>query len=132
MRGIFLILILLFCCTETVRADPIVTVHPSGYSNDVEMLSSDIAGIQSVPGNTSLTDQSQWTGQRAATIKDLTDYIPGVYTQPRNGAESDRLTIRGSGLANTFQGRGLMVMQDGVPINMADGEFEFPVIDPWL
>ena len=25
-----------------------------------------------------------------------------------------------------------MVMQDGIPINMADGEFEFPVIDPWL
>jgi len=58
--------------------------------------------------------------------------VPGVFTQPRNGGESDRLSIRGSGLANIFQGEGLLLLQDGIPLNMADGEFEFPVIDPWL
>ena len=84
------------------------------------------------PGSATVIDRSQWTAQRASTIKEVTDFVPGVYAQPRNGAESQRLAIRGSGLANTFQGRGLLVLQDGVPINMADGEFEFPVIDPFL
>ena len=88
--------------------------------------------ISTVPGNASVVDQQAWANQRAATVKDITQYIPGVVDQPRNGAESDRLSIRGSGLANTFQGRGLELLQDGVPITMADGEFEFAVIDPWL
>lgn len=88
--------------------------------------------IRRTPGNASLVDKSQWENQRAATVKDLTDYIPGVITQPRNGAESSRLSVRGSGLANIFQGRGLLLLQDGIPINMSDGSFEFPLIDPWL
>ena len=88
--------------------------------------------LREVPGNTTIADQKEWSNQRAATVKDITQYIPGVIDQPRNGAESDRLSVRGSGLANNFQGRGLMVLQDGVPFTMADGEFEFPVIDPWL
>jgi iron complex outermembrane receptor protein len=90
------------------------------------------AEIEDVPGNASIIDDKQWSSGRAQTVKDITDYIPGVMAQPRNGAESMRLSIRGSGLANAFQGRGLLVLQDGIPINTADGEFEFPVLDPWL
>ncbi len=88
--------------------------------------------IRKIPGDASVIDEREWSDQRAETIKDITDYTPGVVAQPRNGAESLRLSVRGSGLANAFQGRGLLMLQDGIPINMADGEFEFPVIDPWL
>lgn len=88
--------------------------------------------VTDVPGNASLVDETQWSNERAENVKDVTDYVPGVFAQPRDGAESDRLSIRGSGLANIFQGSGLLVLQDGIPINMADGEFEFPTIDPWL
>lgn len=102
-----------------------ITVHPD-YEETLRQEVNDVAG------NTSLVNEHAWSNQRAATVKDITDYIAGVISQPRNGAESARLSIRGSGLANIFQGRGLLVLQDGIPINMADGSFEFPVIDPWL
>ena len=88
--------------------------------------------IEAVPGNASVISDTEWNSGYAATVKDVVRYTPGVLAQPRNGAESQRLSVRGSGLASNFQGRGLMVLQDGVPLNAADGSFEFPAIDPWL
>lgn len=107
----------------TIRATPKVTLDNQAQSEKK---------ISTIPGNASLIKNDEWSNQRAATIKDITDYVPGIISQPRNGAESSRLSVRGSGLANIFQGRGLLVLQDGIPINTADGGFEFPVIDPWL
>lgn len=40
------------------------------------------------------------------------------------------MSIRGSGLQRTFHGRGLKLMQDGVPVNLADGSFDFQAIEP--
>ncbi len=113
-------------------AETQITVTKGTFAPVIDNELQALERLGDVPGGTTLADQKEWTAQRAATVKDITQYIPGVMDQPRNGAESDRLSIRGSGLANTFQGRGLMLLQDGVPITMADGEFEFPVIDPWL
>ncbi|MDB5477944.1 MAG: hypothetical protein JWM96_439 [Alphaproteobacteria bacterium] len=85
-----------------------------------------------IPGGTDIIGEKSFQNIHTATIKEIVDYSPGVLSQPRNGAESARLSIRGSGLTHTFQGSGLLLLQDGVPINTADGGFEFAVIDPWL
>src|SRR5690606_35961057 len=39
-------------------------------------------------------------------------------------------SIRGSGIQRTFHGRGLLLMQDGVPVNLADGGFDMQGIEP--
>ncbi|HEU5047184.1 MAG TPA: TonB-dependent receptor [Rickettsiales bacterium] len=109
-----------------------ITINPLPKPVTVNEARQEEEQVLNAPGGTSFTDDKAWSNQRATTIKDITDYIPGIIDQPHDGAESFRLSMRGSGLANTFQGRGLLIMQDGIPINMADGEFEFPVIDPWL
>lgn len=83
-------------------------------------------------GSASFNAAEYWQEQRATNIKDIMDFIPGVFTQQRNGAESTRLSIRGSGLGRQFQGGGLLLLQDGVPLNSADGSFDFQSIDPWL
>lgn len=85
-----------------------------------------------IPGGAGVVTGEQWENRRATTIKDMLDYTPGLFIQPRNGAESSRLSVRGSGLARQFQGSGLLVLQDGIPINTADGGFDFQEIDPWL
>ena len=59
--------------------------------------------------------------RRAGTLVDALGYAPGVFVQPRFGADEARISIRGSGLQRTFHGRGLVVLQDGSPINLADG-----------
>ncbi len=109
-----------------------ITIHPDHYAAAIDDPLEAQQQINAIPGDASMVDDKQWKNQRAETIKDITDYMPGIIDQPRDGAESNRLSIRGSGLANIFQGEGLLVLQNGIPINMADGEFEFPVIDPWL
>lgn len=109
-----------------------ITVYGKNYEAQALSPAADAEEAQETPGASAIISNTDWQGQRAATIKDMADFLPGVYDEPRNGAESDRLTMRGSSLANIFQGEGILVMQDDVPVNMADGEFEFPVIDPWL
>ena len=68
--------------------------------------------------------------ERVATLTDALGGATGVYVQPRFGAEESRVSIRGSGLQRTFHGRGLKLMQDGVPLNLADGSFDFQAVEP--
>ena len=88
--------------------------------------------LAEIPGAASVIGAEQYDDSRATTVKDILDYTPGVSDEPRDGAEADRLSIRGSGIARSFQGRGILLLQDGIPINTADGSFDFQQIDPWL
>ena len=68
--------------------------------------------------------------RNVSTVKDILEFVPGVWAQPKWG-EDTRLSIRGSGLSRNFHGRSLQLYLDGViPINTADGYFDFQEIDP--
>ncbi len=86
--------------------------------------------IQQTPGGVSVIDPETYKRGKATTLKDVLDYSPGVFVQPRFGAEEARISIRGSGIQRTFHGRGLKLMQDGAPVNLADGGFDFQAIEP--
>jgi iron complex outermembrane receptor protein len=88
------------------------------------------AGVALTPGGAGVVDAASYAGGRVATLADALGYAAGVSVQPRFGAEEARLSIRGSGLQRTFHGRGLKLMQDGVPLNLADGSFDFQAIEP--
>lgn len=84
-----------------------------------------------VPGGTDVIDAEDYLKGSAVTPADALGFSPGVFAQSRiPGAEESRLSIRGSGLQRTFHGRGLRVMQDGVPLNLADGSFDFQAMEP--
>jgi iron complex outermembrane receptor protein len=70
-----------------------------------------------------------WADTPAATLKDVLDYTPGVFVQPKWGEDS-RLSIRGSGLSRNFHMRGVAILQDGVPINASDGSSDFQELGP--
>jgi iron complex outermembrane receptor protein len=86
--------------------------------------------IAKTPGGVAVIDAETYKTGRATTLKDALDFAPGVYVQPRFGAEESRISIRGSGLQRTFHGRGLKLLQDGVPLNLADGGFDFQSVEP--
>jgi len=92
----------------------------------------DAMRVDNWSGSSSFNSAEFWQEQRAVNVKDILDFVPGVFAQQRNGAESTRLSIRGSGLGRQFQGGGLLLLQDGIPLNSADGSFDFQAIDPWL
>ncbi|MHA3771528.1 TonB-dependent receptor family protein [Verrucomicrobiota bacterium sgz303538] len=86
--------------------------------------------LSQIPGGAEVVDAEEYKRGRANTIKDALDFAPGVYVQPRFGAEESRISIRGSGIQRTFHGRGIKVLFDDVPINLADGGFDFQAIEP--
>ncbi|HVI59383.1 MAG TPA: TonB-dependent receptor [Luteimonas sp.] len=81
-------------------------------------------------GGTALVDGDAYRDGRVSTLTDALGFAPGVFVQPRFGAEEARLSIRGSGLQRTFHGRGIVLLQDGSPLNLADGSFDFQAVEP--
>jgi iron complex outermembrane receptor protein len=86
--------------------------------------------LRQIPGGAAVVDAESYKRGRATTLKDALDFAPGVFIQPRFGAEESRLSIRGSGIQRTFHGRGIKLLQDGVPLNLADGAFDFQAVEP--
>lgn len=81
-------------------------------------------------GATAVVDAERYRDGRASTLTDALGMAPGVFVQSRFGAEEARLSIRGSGLQRTFHGRGVQLLQDGSPLNLADGGFDFQAVEP--
>lgn len=86
--------------------------------------------LSKTAGGTTVVDMATVREGRTSNMQDTLGMATGVLAQSRFGAEETRLSIRGSGLQRTFHGRGLKLMQDGIAVNLADGGFDFPVIDP--
>jgi len=87
--------------------------------------------LERTPGGANVIDAEDFLKGRAVTPADALGFSPGVFVQSRiPGAEESRLSIRGSGIQRTFHGRGLRVLQDGVPLNLADGSFDFQAMEP--
>ena len=86
--------------------------------------------VKTIPGGASIVDLNQVREGRQSTWSDSLGLAPGVFIQDRFGSEEARLAIRGSGLSRTYHGFGTKVMQDGVPINYADGMFDMQTLDP--
>ncbi len=88
------------------------------------------AELALTPGGVETVDARRFLRGRASTLEDTFALSAGVIAQSRFGADEARLSIRGSGLQRTFHGRGLRVLQDGVPLNLADGSFDMQAIEP--
>ncbi len=85
--------------------------------------------IERTPGAVEVIPDTAWRDTPATTLKDVLDYTPGIFVQPKWG-EDTRLSIRGSGLSRNFHLRGVGILQDGVPINASDGSSDFQELDP--
>ncbi len=89
-----------------------------------------LAETKDIPGGASVVDMDVVKQGRVATWVDSLGLAPGVFVQERFGSEEARISIRGSALSRTYHGFGLKVMQDGIPINYADGFFDMQTVDP--
>lgn len=99
-------------------------------ANAVEGIAQARERLDERAGGTSLVDGERYRDGRVGNLADALGQAAGVFVQPRFGAEEARLSIRGSGLQRTFHGRGIMLLQDGMPLNLADGSFDFQAIEP--
>ncbi|MFT0532620.1 TonB-dependent receptor family protein [Castellaniella hirudinis] len=85
--------------------------------------------LSQVPGGTNLIQPQQET--RLATLRDALDYQPGLVVQEFfGGLDQPRLNIRGSGIQSNPVNRGVQLLQDGLPLNEADGSFVIGFLEP--
>ncbi|KXU87193.1 TonB-dependent receptor [Caballeronia megalochromosomata] len=80
-------------------------------------------------GSVGFVDSADYQNTYAFTLRDVLKNVPGVFVQNRYGQEL-RVSIRGSGLARGYHTRGLEILQDGIPTNLADGSGDYYQIDP--
>ena len=84
---------------------------------------------RATPGGTDVVGHEDYADKSLVSLRDALAFSPGVYLQPRFGQEV-RISIRGSGLSRGFHMRGLTLLQDGVPINLADDNGDFQELEP--
>lgn len=85
--------------------------------------------VLATAGAVGFVDAEDLRGRYALTLRDVLKDQPGVSVQNRYGQEL-RFSIRGSGIGRGFHLRGIELLQDGVPWNLADGSGDFYEVDP--
>jgi iron complex outermembrane receptor protein len=85
--------------------------------------------IERTPGAVNIVGEDQIRESRAANLKDVLDFTPGVLIRPRFGSDESQISIRGSGLRNNFHLRGINVLIDGFPYGNADGFSDFESLE---
>ena len=80
--------------------------------------------LEAIPGGTGLIVDSALKGKTNLNISDALVSTPGVIVQNFfGGNDQPRIQIRGSGLQQNPVERGILVLQNGLPINRADGSY---------
>jgi iron complex outermembrane recepter protein len=85
--------------------------------------------LSETPGAVSVISRESYIHRQALALDDMLRDAPGVYAQRKWGGDI-RISIRGSGIGNASHNRGLLLAQDGVPLNEADGYGDSQVADP--
>jgi iron complex outermembrane receptor protein len=85
--------------------------------------------LSETPGAVSVISQESYINRQALALDDMLRDAPGVYAQRKWGGDV-RISIRGSGIGNASHNRGLLLAQDGVPLNEADGYGDSQAADP--
>ena len=115
--------------TPVTELPPVtVTAAPLG-SLTVPSLEQQRQAIDATAGSVEWINGESYRNSYANTLRDVLKTTPGVYVQNRYGQEI-RLSVRGSGIGRAFHLRGIELLQDGIPVNLADGSGDFYQLDP--
>lgn len=108
---------------DDVRVEETIIVTSNAQTNEAE------ANVARTPGGADVVSHDEYADRFLVSMRDTLAFSPGVYTQPRYGQEI-RISIRGSGISRGFHMRGLTLLQDGAPINLADDNGDFQELEP--
>lgn len=108
---------------------PVVVKAPVGQGALHADFRHEQARLDAVAGGTNLIQPQSEV--RLVTLRDALDYQPGLVVQDFfGGIDQPRLNIRGSGIQSNPVNRGVLLMQDGLPLNEADGSFVIGFLEP--
>jgi len=105
----------------------IVTANPD--PEDPTVVGDARRRLSRTPGAVSVISAESYGSREALALDDVLRDAPGVFAQKKWGGDV-RISIRGSGIGNANHNRGLLIAQDGVPLNEADGYGDSQSVDP--
>lgn len=112
---------------DTQVSSVIVTARPN--PEDPPVVADARKRLSETPGAVSVISQESYINRQTLALDDMLRDAPGVYAQRKWGGDI-RVSIRGSGIGNASHNRGLLIAQDGVPLNEADGFGDTQIADP--
>ncbi|PIR39824.1 MAG: hypothetical protein COV35_00565 [Alphaproteobacteria bacterium CG11_big_fil_rev_8_21_14_0_20_39_49] len=116
---------------ETIRLSPVFVTAEGISETGTKTVPSNIEALEIIrrtPGGVAVVDAADFENKYTLNFEDTLKLTSGVYAKKRFGEEV-RLSIRGSGLSRGFHLRGLTLLQDGIPFNLADGAADFQEAD---
>jgi iron complex outermembrane receptor protein len=82
-------------------------------------------------GGVTLVDLEDLHDRNVSSLADFFRYVPGVWAASQSGNDEVFFSSRGSNLdATNFDGNGVKLLQDGLPVTAADGNNHNRIIDP--
>lgn len=113
---------------EPVELDRIEVRNRRGAAESAARVALEREALRNIAGGTNLIDMGKVA--RQATLRDVLDYQPGIVVQDFfGGLDQPRLNIRGSGIQSNPVNRGVQLLQDGLPLNDADGSFVIGLVE---
>lgn len=103
--------------------------EPAGGSLTVPSVAQQREELNKTAASVGFIDAESFKSKYATNLVDVLQESPGVFAQSRYSQEV-RLSIRGSGISRSFHTRGIEILQDGIPTNLADGSGDYYQIDP--
>ena len=89
------------------------------------------ARLYEIAGATAVIGPDERLGEANVSIVDAVGATPGVIAQPFFGGDDQpRIQMRGSGLQQNPTQRGVLILQDGLPLNRADGSYIVSALSP--
>ncbi|HRO33856.1 MAG TPA: TonB-dependent receptor [Brevundimonas sp.] len=122
-----------FAQTPSAQATVIDSIIVTGRRNpdDPPVVAEARERLSRTPGAVAVVSAESYEDRYALALSDTLRAVPGVFAQRRWGEEV-RLSIRGSGIGQALHLRGVLLAQDGAPINGPDGFGDFQELDPLI
>lgn len=97
-----------------------------------EKIKEDLEAEQALtPGGVTIIDNADFYQRNVANLGDMLRYVPGVWTASGSTGDSTFFSSRGSNLdATNYDGNGIKLLQDGLPVTAADGNNHNRIMDP--
>jgi iron complex outermembrane receptor protein len=82
-------------------------------------------------GSVSVIDAADLAERNISSLEDMLRYVPGIWTTSGTTGDSSFFSSRGSNLdATNYDGNGVKLLQDGLPVTTADGNNHNRIMNP--
>jgi iron complex outermembrane receptor protein len=107
------------------------TSIPVSSNGETSIPASSAERFNVLPGGAAIVPKDDYADSGDLTVSKALSNVPGVVVQDFfGGNDQPRIQIRGSGLQQNPVERGILVLQNGLPIDRADGSYIVGFADP--